>query len=61
MAGGEFTEISVRAGDWWAAKVAEVPGVNTQGRTLEEARENLQDALKQMLEILEDETDPAGA
>ena len=28
----------------------EIPGVNTQGATLEEARENLKDALRMVLE-----------
>ncbi len=60
MATGEFTAIYVRSGDWWAARVAEVPGVNSQGKTLEEARENLQDALTQMLEILEEEAQHFG-
>jgi predicted RNase H-like HicB family nuclease len=36
--------------DWWAAWVEEIPGVNTQGKTLEEARENLKDALQMVLE-----------
>lgn len=40
---------------WWAAKVVEVPGVVTQGRTLAEAEENLQDALQQMLELLQED------
>ena len=31
--------------------VAELPGANTQGETLEEARENLKDALELMLEV----------
>jgi predicted RNase H-like HicB family nuclease len=30
--------------------VEEIPGVNTQGATLEEARENLRDALRMVLE-----------
>jgi predicted RNase H-like HicB family nuclease len=36
--------------DWWAAWVEEIPDVNTQGKTLEEARENLKDALEMVLE-----------
>jgi predicted RNase H-like HicB family nuclease len=36
--------------DWWAAWVEEIPGVNTQGKTLDEARENLKDALQMVLE-----------
>ena len=35
---------------WWAAWVEEIPRVNTQGKTLEEARENLKDALQMVLE-----------
>ncbi|HEX6607196.1 MAG TPA: type II toxin-antitoxin system HicB family antitoxin, partial [Chloroflexia bacterium] len=32
--------------DWWMGYVEEVPGANTQGATLEEARENLKDAVQ---------------
>lgn len=34
---------------WWAASIEEIPGVHTQGETLEEARENLRDALEMVL------------
>jgi predicted RNase H-like HicB family nuclease len=48
--------------DWWAAWVEEIPGVNTQGKTLEEARENLKDALEMVLdanrELAEQEHEP---
>jgi predicted RNase H-like HicB family nuclease len=36
-------------GEWWVASIEELPGVNTQGRTLEEARENLQEATQLIL------------
>jgi predicted RNase H-like HicB family nuclease len=39
-----------KVGNWWAAWVKEIPGTNTQGATLEEARENLKDALRMVLE-----------
>jgi predicted RNase H-like HicB family nuclease len=39
-----------RPSGWWIAYIEEVPGVNTQGETLEEARENLQEALQLVLE-----------
>lgn len=46
-----FTAIYEPQPDGWiAASIAEVPGVLTQGRTMEEARENLADALSQILE-----------
>jgi predicted RNase H-like HicB family nuclease len=38
-----------QVGDWWAASIEEIPGVHTQGATLEEARENLRDALAMVL------------
>jgi predicted RNase H-like HicB family nuclease len=38
-----------KVGDWWAAWAEEIPGANTQGATLEEARENLKDALRMVL------------
>jgi len=39
-------------GKWWVAWSEEVPGALTQGRTLEEARANLRDAIALMLEPL---------
>lgn len=36
---------------WWAASIEEIPGVHTQGSTLEEARENLREALEMVLEV----------
>jgi predicted RNase H-like HicB family nuclease len=37
-------------GDWWVAWTDDLPGALTQGKTLEEARENLKDAIALMLE-----------
>src|SRR5215217_1905899 len=45
-----LTAVYQQAGEWWAAWVEELPGANTQGRTLEEARENLREAAQLMLE-----------
>ena len=39
-----------KSGKWYAAWVEEIPGVNTQGRTLKEAKENLKEALSLVLE-----------
>lgn len=39
-----------KVGTWYAAWVEEVPGVNTQGKTLAEAKENLKEALSLILE-----------
>lgn len=46
----EFTAVFAKRGGWYVAYVEEVPGVNTQGRTLKEARENLKEALTLILE-----------
>jgi predicted RNase H-like HicB family nuclease len=46
----KLTAAYKQMGDWWAAWVEEIPGVNTQGKTLEEARENLKDALRMVVE-----------
>ena len=45
-----FTAVFQKSGDWWAGYVEEVFGVNTQGATLDEARENLRDALALVLD-----------
>jgi predicted RNase H-like HicB family nuclease len=45
-----FTAVFQRSGKWWAGYVEELPGVNTQGTTLDEARENLKEALALVLE-----------
>jgi predicted RNase H-like HicB family nuclease len=45
-----FTAVFERDGDWWIAYVEELPGANTQGRTLEEARENLKEAIALVLQ-----------
>ncbi len=47
----EFTAVFIQDGDWWVAYVEELPGANTQGATLEEARENLKDAVAGTLEL----------
>ena len=46
----KFTAVFEKRGDWWIAYVEELPGANTQGRTLEEARENLKEAIKLVIE-----------
>ncbi len=47
----KFTAVFERdEGDWWIGYVEELPGANTQGRTLEEARENLKEVVSLVLE-----------
>ncbi len=46
-----FNAIYEKRGRWYIAWVEEIPGVNTQGKTLAEARENLKEALSLVLEV----------
>jgi len=46
----EFTAIIEREGDWFIAYSPEVPGANGQGRTKDEARKSLADAISLILE-----------
>lgn len=46
----EFTAVYKKDTNWYVGWVEEIPGVNTQGKTLKETRENLKDALLLILE-----------
>ena len=46
----EFTAIFERDGDWFIAYSPEVPGANGQGKTLDECRQNLAEAVELILE-----------
>ncbi|WHZ16050.1 MAG: hypothetical protein OJF52_002898 [Nitrospira sp.] len=45
-----FTAVFEQDGPWWIGYVEELPGANTQGATLDEARENLKEAVALILE-----------
>jgi predicted RNase H-like HicB family nuclease len=45
-----FTAVFQKEGEWWIGYIEELPGANTQGRTLEEARENLKEAVALIIE-----------
>lgn len=45
-----FTAVFKQDGDWWVGNVEELPGANTQGRSLNEARENLKEAVQLIVE-----------
>ena len=44
-----FTGVFEKVGDWYIGYVEELPGANTQGKTLEEVRENLREAVELIL------------
>ena len=51
----EFTAIFERDGEWHIAYSLEIPGANGQGRTKEEARESLAQAIALVLQDRRDE------
>jgi predicted RNase H-like HicB family nuclease len=46
----ELTAVFRKVPEGYIASVEELPGANTQGRTLEEARENLREAVVLVIE-----------
>lgn len=44
-----FTAVFEKVGDWYVGYVEELPGANTQGRSLAEARDNLREAIALIL------------
>ena len=46
----EFTAIIERDEDWFIAYCPEIPGANGQGKTIEECRQNLSEAIKLIIE-----------
>jgi predicted RNase H-like HicB family nuclease len=45
-----YTAIYKKSGKYYSAWVLEVPGVNTQGKTKQEAQKNLKEALSLVME-----------
>jgi predicted RNase H-like HicB family nuclease len=45
-----FTSVIEKRGKWFIAYIEEIPGVNTQGKTLAETRRNLKEALTMVIE-----------
>jgi predicted RNase H-like HicB family nuclease len=46
----EFTAVIEKRGRWYIGTVEEIPGVNTQGRSLRELRRSLKEAIQLILE-----------
>lgn len=60
---GEFTAVFEKRGKYWIGYTEELPGANSQGKSLAEARENLKEAIELVLaanrELLESEGEEA--
>ncbi len=46
----KFTAVFEQEDNWWIGYVEELPGANTQGKTLDEACENLKEAVQLIIE-----------
>jgi len=46
----KFTAVYKKIGKWYSGWIEEIPGVNTQGKTLVEVKANLREALSLVLE-----------
>jgi predicted RNase H-like HicB family nuclease len=46
----EFTAVVEQDGEWYIAYCPEIPGANGQGKTVEECKANLADAIELILE-----------
>lgn len=46
----KFTAVYEQDGNWWIGYIEELPGANSQGRTKEEVRDNLKEAVEMVLE-----------
>jgi predicted RNase H-like HicB family nuclease len=46
----QFTAVYKKSGKWYVGWIEEIPGVNAQGKTLKELKENLKEALVLVIE-----------
>lgn len=46
----KFTAVFEQVDEWWIGYVEELPGANTQGKTLGEVRDNLKEAVQLIIE-----------
>lgn len=45
----QFNAVYERDGEWWVATALEIPGAFSQGKTMDEARKNLLDAVHEVI------------
>jgi predicted RNase H-like HicB family nuclease len=46
----QFTAVILKIDDWYAGTVKELSGVHSQGRTIDEVKENLVEAIEMIIE-----------
>jgi predicted RNase H-like HicB family nuclease len=47
-----YTIVIVKSENWYAGYVKELPGAHTQGRTIEEVKKNIKEAIKMIINSL---------
>lgn len=47
---GPFTAVCERRENWWIGFVEEIPGANSQGTSLDDVRQNLEEATRLIIE-----------
>mgnify|MGYP001558227494 CR=1 FL=1 len=55
----KFNAVYKKSGKWYIGWVEEVPGVNTQGKTLAEVKANLREALNLVIQVNRELTRPS--
>ena len=45
-----YTAVVIKSNNWYAGFVKELPGAHSQGKTVEEVKENLKEAIKMIVE-----------
>jgi predicted RNase H-like HicB family nuclease len=53
LVNSRLTAIIAKKGRWYVGTIKELPGANSQGRTLAELRRNLKDAVQLIVEAAE--------
>lgn len=46
----DYTAIILKSGEWYAGFIKELPGAHSQGKTVEEVRQNLKEAIRMIIE-----------
>jgi len=45
-----YTAVILKSGAWYAGFIKELPGAHSQGRTIEDVKENLKEAIRMVID-----------
>lgn len=57
--GNQYHVVLEKDGRWWVASIPEIPGALSQGRTRDEAKDNIRDAVLELFKARIDESKAA--